>query len=164
MENNLNPQPSPPPQVGGVWLSHEEYERLRATTPAQAQAQASETNTGPIITGSPTKANKDFWTYIAGAAAVLLFLGMSFGSGSVFSVPMVIALIAFTILAIKSLMKPSQVDGISPFTYTAPTQKSKAGKIVLLIIGLLILVPMAPFILMILFLIIMSATGQEVGS
>ncbi|HMS93179.1 MAG TPA: hypothetical protein PKD28_02205 [Candidatus Saccharibacteria bacterium] len=169
MENNSGvPQFQPPvpeqePQTAGVWLSQEEYERLRSgTSQVQSPAQAS-IATNVVVPADGVK--KNLWTYLGGAAAVLVFIGMTSQTGSLFTVPLMIALVVFVALAVKSLVKPASVGGLYPAgTVVAPTKKSSAGKIVLAIILLALFIPVAPFALMILFLMFMLLTGQEVGS
>ncbi|GEM_PF-3832642 len=166
MENSQNPQVSPE-QVNGVWLSREEYERLRSAAPqVQVPMQPQPVMPLQVVDQKAASNMKDFWTYAGGAAALLVFVGLSSDAGAFMTVPMTIAVIVFAILAIKSLVAPSKkaLSSVTPgFSgWVKPKKTNPAAIIVLGIIGLIIFLPMAPMILFILFMFIMAATGQDV--
>ncbi len=161
--------PVPTPPVGtdelvpnGVWISREEYDRLRDAPGAQA------IGSGPMSGTQDAQAEtnrKDFWTYACGAIAVLVFLGLTANFGQLFSVPLTIGLIVFIILAIVSLLKPKKVNQtITGSSVYAPPAKSGATKILGIVLLLIVLVPIAPFALLIFFFILLASTGQASGS
>ncbi len=153
------PVSTPQPQTSGVWLSQEEYQRLQHEA-AQPRPVGSHTTAAPVYMN---EGKKNLWTYIGGAAAVLIFLGMSYGTATVFTGPLVIALLIFIILAIKSLVKPPSNEAYAS-TFAAPSRKTSAGKIVLTVLLLLLLIPVMPYALLIIFLLIMLASGQNPGT
>jgi hypothetical protein len=162
------PEPvySPAPQTGtGVWISKEEYDRLRSAEVAP-KPQPAVFGSGPLPEEPyqpPKDKYKDFWTYVSGAAAILVFLGLTSSFGVIFSTPLTIGLVIFSVLSITSLYKATtgKIDsGASPINEYRP--KKTASKVVLTVLGVVILTPVLMIAgFMALLMVILSAPGSK---
>lgn len=145
-----------PTQQSGVWLSREEYDRLRAASMPAATAIGS----GPSPDGvlQPKRDYRNAWTYVAGAAAMLLFLAFIIpNNGGVFGVIVGIALLGFAVLALISFLHPrTQVPG--------QKTKNTAVKGLIIILGVvagIFAAPMLFFFGFIFFLILTVPAGTH---
>jgi hypothetical protein len=139
-----------PPQ-NSVWISKEEYERLRAIEEGNAsyfpKPVSSETVAGsetPVLDYKRVNKFKDFWIYAGGTAAVLVFLGLTSDLGSFFGFPLMIALLIFGSMAVVSLYRAATGKGaqtVSSFQLYAPPKYNSAGKTVLTVLGIILLLP-----------------------
>ena len=171
--DGVTPEPTAPqpailqPPTDGVWISKEEYVRLSSQAPAPAVGSG-QSPSFAIQPEAVARGNtKDFWTYASAAAAVLIFVMLTIGGSSWVTVPAIVGVVIFAILAIKSLVSPKQVAYDIQPSQSAPEPiktPSKAGKVVGLVLGGLVLVIVAPFALMIVFFFILLSSGAASGS
>ena len=175
MENNNGPVPSPtlvpePPQQpnDNVWLSREEYERMKHDAESYRQIDIS---TASFVTATPQEVSPQFLSVkmtgtsiVLLISAVALFLAFTTEVFAFLAVPAVLALVIFGIKGIVDALRPTFVDG----PQGQVKSQSKTKKIITGIIIAIALLLGAQLILpafAIIFLIIMIGFGGgDVGS
>lgn len=176
-------QPEQPKPDENVWISREEYERLRQAEAVQASNTPVVSLGQPVVMASPVSAvqsprrNKtdDMAIIVTGVAAALLIGSLSFSSFRGFAAPLIGVFMIFGAWTlIKMLRHHEQVErsGIMTSAATAesdsldPKNVAKTLGKGLLIGGFMVVA--APFFfgaaIMVLFIIIMIASGGNVGS
>jgi len=165
VENKPGTDPQNGPQ-NGVWVSKEEYERLRATsgvTPSPVSPN------GPELYGSvPAIGQKSRrWTILSGIMAVILFICLTTEAGRAFTPLIIICLIVFSALAIRSLLLSEKSSalaaGYSRITGSKRGPTRTIVTILAIIIAIVVIVQVAPFIIIIGFILFMALTGQTIG-
>lgn len=141
-------------QQSGVWMSREEYDRLRfghsdTDTVSPQELMRSQARVGDAKHLS--RFSKDFWTYAVAALAFLIFFALTAGDSSFFNSIFLFAIAIFSIMAIVSLVRgPSS---------TKATRS--AGKVVTTVLISLMMIPLIPAAFFFLMVLSWSASGQR---
>lgn len=166
--------PDPVKPADSVWVSKEEYERLR--TVYSYNNNTAVIGSGPSIAVAETPKGlnrfKDFWVYAGAVVAIIVFLGLTSEVGVFLTFPLTVGLVTFAIMALISLVKaaaPRMMAGVgtpvqSQSNGYEPAKKSSVGRVVLITLGIMVLSPFIAMAVLFVFLAIIFSSPGAKGS